>query len=203
MPDDVCRKLYALHEAGHHVMAAVCGWQLGAVTIEPGALFAGCSEHYAPPIAMPGDFDPGDPFVLWPAALRQGFESRALVFMAGDMAGLLFAPRTGRVPDTVTEAAATLLASGTLAAPTENERAAMTAAVSDTSARTDAEVIADLAWLAHPLDPAGAGAWMGWLDTQARAVLLDHEDRVRRLADVLLAAGTVGAAAAARVLELP
>lgn len=207
MTGDAERVRTALHEAGHHVVAAVYGWRLGAVTITSGTALAGCSIATPPLVAVPANVDYAEPFIRWPSAVRRRIEGESLVYLSGDAAEMLFVPRSGRRPDPVSVQAAEAIAEpdrpvdlSRLPAATAKEHADVAVVCADPAVPSDADRVARLARYAHDGDVAGAGAWIFYMETQARVLLLAHEQRVRRLADALLATGTVGAEAAARLL---
>ncbi len=202
------RELTALHEAGHAVISAVFGWRVNVVTIEPGRAAYGCSSAAPPLVPVPADADYGVPFVRWPHQVRQRMEGEALVHLAGTEAELLFAPRVGRGQEPVSVQAAELVATAPagkasvpeVPAATVEERAAAADMCDRPTFTSDAEKLARLARHAHDADAAAAGTWLAYLETQCRALLIAEERRVRRFADALLATGTLGARASARLL---
>jgi hypothetical protein len=192
----------ALHEAAHIVVGEALGGEPGGVTIEAGSHLGGCSRVTFPP--APEDawtgLDVFAPFAVWPFELRQRIERQTLMLAAGGAAEeVLYLPRPSRGPGPVTDRAEELAVS--LPAPTGAERSGLSAAVDDVAIRPDVEKIAELARCAHGPDLPSLGTWLSHVEAQARALVLAHEDRIRRLADVLAEVRTLGSEALAAVLR--
>jgi hypothetical protein len=93
---DARRLVTCWHEAGHAVTATLLGHQPGPVTVIPNDTGNGCAFHRW----TAGDFGDVDswfdqPVVLWPAAVRQLFETNAVIAMAGRIAESLIPDGAG------------------------------------------------------------------------------------------------------------
>jgi hypothetical protein len=192
----------AIHEAGHLAIALACGRRPGPVAIRPDG--SGRSFHSAPMVsrAVIEGADLALPFVLWPAVLRARFESDVLTLMAGQVAEELFAPRTGRQPEPVAEAAAELAAAlPELAGPNAGEQQAVGASFASFDPDdTDEARIAKAARAAFGSDIASAACWLAWMAAQTRALVLGNGSRIRQLAELLGEHGTIGGQAAETLL---
>jgi hypothetical protein len=195
------RELTAIHEASHSVVTHARGWTPGALTVEGGTRLAGCATftRRAVPSEVIAQVDAEQPFVMWPHEARWWIESEVMIALAGDIGEELFAPRTGRRPELVTVRAAEI--AETLPLATSEERRATAAMCDDSEYESDAEVVARMMRLAHGPDLVSAVMWTRYLEAQVRALLAFHERRVRRLAEVATALGTVGGEALAAMLR--
>ena len=189
----------ALHEAGHLVVASVLGRKLYGATVNPGTRLAGCSLFASPDPIPAGDLAGVDvedlPFVLWPASLRRNLEEQALISLAGPAAELALAgPVAGRVPDPVAVLAAELVAG-------EADLAWAAQVVDEAPHPSDADSVAQAAFVAFGRDAGQAGPWISWLDAQARELVICHESLIRRLAGCLVASQVLGAAALEAIIS--
>jgi hypothetical protein len=191
-----------LHEAGHVRVMQVCKWTDISVTAMGGAYSYG-SARGTPPRIPPADLIAADgrpPLILQPASVRWLAESRALVYLAGEMAVLQLSPRAGgRQPPTVTEDALRLAAA--LTGPTDAETAALAVAVDDPDGDDDATKFAKLTARMHPGDLTSQATWLDHLTSQARALIGREAAAIRKIAAVLGETGIIGAEAVAEIAE--
>jgi hypothetical protein len=189
-----------LHESGHSVIAKVCKWTPGPVTVSAGSMFGGCSFHIAPPVP-PGDLaalDTDELFVFWPAGARRQVEAAALVSLAGQVAQEVFTPRTGRVRERITTLAAEVLAE--LPPLPAWERAELVTAVNDAAGVSDEEKTGRWARVAWNRDVVAGAHWISLMREACATLLLRDEERVRRLADALYDLGSLGTEQVAALL---
>ncbi|HLI36602.1 MAG TPA: hypothetical protein VKV80_04580, partial [Streptosporangiaceae bacterium] len=90
-----------------------------------------------------------------------------------------------------------------LPAAKAGERERLAAGTGDAALPADADEVAQIVRLVHGDVTARSEAWLRWLDEELCALLRWREPQVRRLAAAALHLGTVGAEAAARLLEQP
>jgi hypothetical protein len=181
-----------IHEAAHTVVALALHWTLSGVTVEGGVESNGCCRVAWPPVplAVVAEMDhlaSGVPFSLWPEAPRRHVETKALIWMSGELGALVLAPRRpGRYHPPLHERATTLAAELPEALPEpEPEIAAVLRQLVDTPGTSDAEEVARLAYIAHGHSWAAMGSWLGFLETQARAIIEWHAPQIEYLAAVL------------------
>lgn len=194
----------ALHEAGHSVAARAVGHRLGQVTIRGGPALAGCS--WSEPRRWPAaDLDRLDltvPFSQWPARIQGGITSRAIVLAAGEVAEVEFMPRArGRVPESIVAAVVDRLERVPALTRAELMTIEHQMAETDTTGMTDGEQLWRLARLAHGDDHLSATTWARYVEAQAGAFLSMRRGDVERLAALLLANGSLSAAAVRQVLR--
>jgi hypothetical protein len=195
--NDDQRRRTAVHEAGHCLAAHALGWPVRGVTVDGGTEAQGaCSA--VPPLMERGTFgrETCAPFVLWRPQARQFAEGQALYRMAGEIAELTLIPRAGRsvpLPEQAAQIAAGL-------PETSPAAVADLAAIVSTPSDSDARAMALLAWGCFGPDWAGMGAWLGWMEASARAVVGHHAAEIERLAGVLAERGTLDGSAIAAVL---
>lgn len=190
-------ELSALHEAGHAIVGDLLGRKITLITAESGEYRTGCCWSRSRYIyaAVP---DVDTPLLTWAPEWGHRLAVDAAVAMAGGMAEAMFAPRVaGRVPLTVADETGDRLHDLAAATDEELEQAAVGV---NTEGKTDADTVAMISFTAHGGDWQRTGAWLGWVETETAELLRANESKVRRVASLLRAHGTLGEAAAARAL---
>lgn len=196
------------HEAAHTVVALALDWTLSGITVEGGAESNGCCRVAWPPVplAVVEEMDhlaSGVPFSLWPEAPRRHVETRVLIRMSGEIGALALAPkRPGRYHPPISERARGLAADLPHLPPEPvPEIVAVLRQVVNTPGTSDAEEVARLAYLAHGHNWAAMGAWLGYLESQARSIVEWHAPQVEFLAAVLGEHPTLDGDAVLRLLD--
>lgn len=158
----------AVHEAGHAVVAFICGFTCaGPVSIEPGRAYSAvCWPGHA---ARPGAADLATatrPVPLQAAGLRRYHELEIMVALAGDVAADLFwwRGRAGRVPE---------LPSGRIVAGLPRREAALiAAAAASDDVGSDAGRVAEILRQSHgSAGSPAAVAYCRWLEAEVRSLL--------------------------------
>ena len=180
-----------VHESGHAVIASVCGRTLGAMAVRAGS---GRTWHIPPKV--PADvvlaIDVEQPFVLWPAQVKERFETDLMITAAGQAAEDYFFRRLGRVPASVSEQAAVALAE--LPEPGAIDRYTIAEALADIAPEdTDESRIWQIARACHGSDLTSLVTWIAHLEAQTAHLVALHEDAIARLAFVLDEAQTLSA----------
>lgn len=126
--------------------------------------------------------------------------------LAGYIGQEALIPRVGRVPDPVTERALTLVEEITpdadeLPPRTAAERQRLDKSFDRGSSWSDEQEIAKVICTAHGPDLAHAASWLALCRAQRVAVVLGHEQQIRRLAMILAEARTLPGQAVAALLD--
>jgi hypothetical protein len=191
-----------VHEAGHSVVASACGWTIGAVTVRPGTVLAGCAAYRPPPVdpEQLRCLDAMRPLVLWPDSLRRRLEADVMVSLAGECAELMLsALTTGRQPERITETVAAALED---MQPTAGEAEWAASIVDDDVAMTDdAEHVLKSAWAAFGPDWRSARYWVDLLAAQTHAIVTAEAHKIMYVADLLGDTGLMSAAAMKAAIE--
>jgi hypothetical protein len=191
-------RMVQLHEAGHQAIAAVFGWDLGAITVRAGQLALGCSTYTSPRLPDWQDGMEELPFILWPQAHQSQLQQRVLVALAGATAACVLMPLAD--PEPVAAEAIQIVEEH----PADEEDQKWAAeAVSNPVIRSDAEQVARLARLAHGDNNHSAHTWVEHLHAQTLALVERNERKIRRLADVLAEVEVLSGDAVAAMLREP
>lgn len=195
-----------LHEAGHAVAADALGCKVRLASAVPGESFSGICRYLAPLVRDTFPRSVEAPFVTWGAGWQRRLAADVVILLAGETAEELFGPRpvtrAVRLPESiaaqVNDNIAELAAAGPAATAEDLAEAARSV---NEPGKSDAEQVASIAFTAHGGDPLRTAAWLHWLSEECRALLLQHEQAVRRMAALLLEHGVVGEQAAAACLR--
>lgn len=183
----------AVHESGHSVVAAALGLEVTSAGITrattPGAL-GGCTRWAHGPLDF-GALDVTVPWVLWPASLRQRVERDVLVLMAGETAVAVLRPRFGRVGDPVGVRALGLVT---------GEQAAALQDLPDTDAVQVARAVRFAFGSEHQDE---AAAWLCWAAASTKALVIEHQAAIGRVAGALLTFGVLDNKGVAAAIEQP
>lgn len=157
----------AIHEAGHAVVAFICGFACaGPISIEPGRAYSAiCWPGHAPHPAAADLATSSRPVPLQAAGLRRYHELEIMVSLGGDIAEDMFWwRRGGRVPE---------LPSGRIVAGLPRREADLiAAAAASDDVGSDAERVAEILTRTHgsPGSPA-AVCYVRWLEAEVRSLL--------------------------------